>query len=416
MLGLGVCPGQRVSRILSTGIILSCLDHPLCSADGKNRLRMIIRTARPATVSDSNKGVQVLMRNIQNAKKMNFIFSIKGKSLLVKSLFLLFLFASVQTYGQGGFVCENNGQCQNGICTPIVETQAYTCECFTDTLNGVSFQLWGGYLCDSANPYSHYDDSLGILVPNCPNGTGITYQEWLGVIGDGLVPDYCATLPGWYCGADEHMTLSGCTACPEGTTNEAGDTILLGLTSCDAAPPAAQLTDSLAAVSFPTPITGTGVASATIGWTFTINADSTVTHLGIHNWNNGAGFANARQTGIWDSAGTLVASATVPADGVGAELDTSPFGFYYVALVPNIVLTAGEQYTIGVWYNEDNSPGIGLNASITTIPGLNYLGARTSSGVIFEKPTIASSPGGYFGPNLRLLEGVFTDGFENQPH
>lgn len=168
---------------------------------------------------------------------MNFIFSIKGKSLLVKSLFLLFLFTSVQTYGQSPPVCENNGQCQNGICTPNPENTSYYCECFTDVVSGVSFQLWGGALCDSRSQYSYFDTSYGFYVPACPNGTGITYEEWLDPTS-GLVPEYCATLPGWACEADEHMTLSGCTACPEGTTNEAGDTILLGLTSCDAAPPA----------------------------------------------------------------------------------------------------------------------------------------------------------------------------------
>jgi hypothetical protein len=61
---------------------------------------MSIRTDRPASVGDLDKGVRVQMRDIQNAAKKSFLFSIKLKSLLVKPLFLFFLISSVQVFGQ----------------------------------------------------------------------------------------------------------------------------------------------------------------------------------------------------------------------------------------------------------------------------------------------------------------------------
>jgi hypothetical protein len=189
--------------------------------------------------------------------------------------------------------------------------------------------------------------------------------------------------------------------------------LVLGLTLVSQA--AAQLTATVPAVSFQTPIAGAGVAQATVGWAFTIEAERTVTHLGIHNWNNGAGFATDRQIAIWDSMGVMVATAILPANGVGAELDGNPFGFYYVALTPNVILSAAEQYTIGVWYNVDNNPGIGINATISTLPFVNYVGPRTSQGTVFEEPIISSTAGGLFGPNLRFSDVILADGFEDQP-
>jgi hypothetical protein len=175
----------------------------------------------------------------------------------------------------------------------------------------------------------------------------------------------------------------------------------------------AQLATTVSALSFPTPIDGTGVNAATVGWAFTLDTDRVVTHLGIHNWNNSAGFNNDREIGIWNSLGTLVATATIQANGVGAELDGSPFGFYYVALTPNITLSSSEAYTIGVWYSGDNNPGVGFNATITTIHGVNYVGPRTSLGMIFEEPMISSTAGGLFGPNLRFSDVILADGFED---
>ena len=79
---------------------LFCLVPPLFSAVGEKRLRMSIRTGRPASVGDLDKGVRVQMRDIQNAAKKSFLFSIKLKSLLVKPLFLFFLISSVQVFRQ----------------------------------------------------------------------------------------------------------------------------------------------------------------------------------------------------------------------------------------------------------------------------------------------------------------------------
>lgn len=180
--------------------------------------------------------------------------------------------------------------------------------------------------------------------------------------------------------------------------------LCLGLTS----QAHAVLVGSEAAVSFPaTGTTGVGVTPFTIGWSFSLDNDRSLTHLGIYNWNNTGQADFDRQIGVWDSLGALVADATLLAGPGGGELDTDPnANFLYVPVASNVMLSAGEVYTVGAWYPGDNSPGIAFEANVSTIDGFNLLTASlvNFSGT-FAQPVEDLSggfPDGFFGPNLRL--------------
>jgi len=82
------------------------------------------------------------------------------------------------------------------------------------------------------------------------------------------------------------------------------------------------------------------------GWRFKPNAPLELTHLGLFD-HQADGFQMAYPVGIWDTAGTLLASATVPA-GTAAALED---GFRYTAIqsLGSIVLSPGETYTLGYW-------------------------------------------------------------------
>jgi hypothetical protein len=76
-----------------------------------------------------------------------------------------------------------------------------------------------------------------------------------------------------------------------------------------------------------------------IGWTFTANADVTVTRMGYFDV-NGNGLAESHEVGIWDLGGALLGSVFV------STSDPLTDGFRY-ALSPAISLIAGQSYVIG---------------------------------------------------------------------
>lgn len=180
--------------------------------------------------------------------------------------------------------------------------------------------------------------------------------------------------------------------------------LCLGLTS----QASAVLVGTEAAVSFPaTGTQGIGVTPFTVGWSFSLDDDRRLTHLGIYNFNNSGQANTDRQIGVWDSLGNLVADVTLLAGPGGGELDTDPnANFLYVPVAPNVMLGAGEVYTVGAWYPGDNSPGIVFDAGVSTIDGFNFLTASlvNFSGTFGQPDTDVgtSFPDGFFGPNLRL--------------
>src|SRR5690242_42013 len=75
------------------------------------------------------------------------------------------------------------------------------------------------------------------------------------------------------------------------------------------------------------------------GWRFQTNSQITIDMLGVYD-PGGVALAGARQVGIWDDVGTLLASTTVPASG-GTLINNFSF-----ANITAVTLTAGQLFTI----------------------------------------------------------------------
>ncbi len=184
---------------------------------------------------------------------------------------------------------------------------------------------------------------------------------------------------------------------------------IVALLSAARMPLHAALTASEAAVSFAhSSTTGLGNSGFTVGWTFTLAEERTVTHLGLYGAINST-FPNAREIGLWDVVGTLVSQVSIPVGGAGLELDpdsvNSNFGFFYQELGSPIVLNAGTEYTIAIPYLGGSDPGTYYNAIITPMDGLTYGTSVFRSGAsTLTKPTTVdtSYPNGWFGGNLRF--------------
>lgn len=171
----------------------------------------------------------------------------------------------------------------------------------------------------------------------------------------------------------------------------------------------ASLIGTEAAVSFPFPSAiGAGNSGYTVGWTFTVDDIKTATHLGVFNsMLDPANFQSERRVGLWDSAGTLLASVTIPAGGGSSEAESigNGAGFFYVELSEWMELSPGETYTIATPYSGGNYPGTFYSADITAIQGLHYgnsvygLGA---GGLVKPATNDTAYPDGWFGPNLRV--------------
>jgi hypothetical protein len=95
------------------------------------------------------------------------------------------------------------------------------------------------------------------------------------------------------------------------------------------------------------PLFGSGGGGLiTVGWKFQPKANLTITQLGFC---DGAPFSTAgldepHDVGIFDAAGSLIVSATVPAGSNALLVDN----FWYVAVPPTVLLN-GEVYTIGAY-------------------------------------------------------------------
>jgi hypothetical protein len=187
----------------------------------------------------------------------------------------------------------------------------------------------------------------------------------------------------------------------------------------------AQFDGTEAAIFIPTTATHTGIGSGTetLGYSFTLDDDKTLTHLGIFS-RNGAVVNDPvpdRHIAVWDSGGDIVADATlVFADGVidPVQVLHAP---RYIELDAPVVLAAGD-YIIGAWYQPNppgvtplgvNLPGISYNYSEwVEIPGFHYGQTMlTDNTDAFGMPTLVPLlqpdlveplPRGFFGPTMRF--------------
>jgi hypothetical protein len=140
-----------------------------------------------------------------------------------------------------------------------------------------------------------------------------------------------------------------------------------------------------------------GPMAGTYGWTFTVSTPVVVDNLGYFDF-GGNGLSVAHDVGIWDSSGTLLDSATVPAGTAGSLQD----GFRYTA-APALLLPIGI-YTIG-GFDPESADAITLGAIITTAPGITYGASRSIGGASLTFPTgdVHANGNSYFGPNFTFV-------------
>ncbi|MBM3728705.1 MAG: PEP-CTERM sorting domain-containing protein [Acidobacteria bacterium] len=158
------------------------------------------------------------------------------------------------------------------------------------------------------------------------------------------------------------------------------------------------------ALAGPLGLTATGIVAAadtreyTTGWIFTTSSAITVTALGYFDEGRD-GLLSSHQVGIFDTAGNLLVSTTVPA-GTAGYLNAD----WRMDSIAPFLLSAGT-YVIGGANHGSSDPIVYIAGSATPAPGIT-LGAldvyNFGTGLIF--PT---SPGyTYLNPNFEFTTGV----------
>jgi hypothetical protein len=143
---------------------------------------------------------------------------------------------------------------------------------------------------------------------------------------------------------------------------------------------------------------GTGGSGANqdqnVGWQFDVLTGLSVTGLGwFDEGQDGLGVVH--EVGIWDSAGTLLASAVIPA-GTIAGLD----GQYRMVAITPIVLGAGAGYIVGGVNSESSIDRLASDVDQVVDPRIAFVAATYSDfTTALERPANVSSPdAGFYGP------------------
>ena len=142
-----------------------------------------------------------------------------------------------------------------------------------------------------------------------------------------------------------------------------------------------------------------GPNTDTLGYTFIVSAPVRVTQLGY--WDYQAnGLLTAVPVTIWNSNGTALASATVPAGTATGEINQ----YLYTPLGTPLILDIGT-YTIGAY---DTNPADPVQFNVTTISsaaGITYGAPRLNFGNAYPTGNMGGPNGsnGYFGPNFQFV-------------
>jgi hypothetical protein len=134
-----------------------------------------------------------------------------------------------------------------------------------------------------------------------------------------------------------------------------------------------------------------------VGYDFTPGQNILVTSLGIMDW-FGDGLNQAETVGIWDAAGTLLASATLPAGVSSGEATGVNQGFIYFTSITDLFLSAGATYRIGNQQFGGANEVVGYGGPIIAAPDIALGLGWGNSGTTFSEPTSFSNPTPYVGP------------------
>jgi hypothetical protein len=143
-------------------------------------------------------------------------------------------------------------------------------------------------------------------------------------------------------------------------------------------------------------------ADSTYGWKFTVGSSPiSVTQLGFFDVGLN-GLFDSHQIGIWDTSGTLLVQATVPA-GTAGDL----IGAYRFTLVSDTTLSANTSYLIGAHSLLPNDTAIAFDAPQTYASEINYQSASYFGGSGFGAPaTSYGAAHGVFGPNFQFVNAI----------
>ncbi len=142
------------------------------------------------------------------------------------------------------------------------------------------------------------------------------------------------------------------------------------------------------AITLTTPGTEYPGGVYTLGFEFTPVVNISVTSLEVYDSGMGV-LPNAATVGIWDLAGTLLVSATVPAgasanDGYFSSVSISPLG-----------LTAGADYVVGAYLDGiASSYNTGQGGSGSVDPNITIIEDRFITSSSFTDPTASDSNAG----------------------
>ena len=134
----------------------------------------------------------------------------------------------------------------------------------------------------------------------------------------------------------------------------------------------------------------------TLGWRFSTSTSISVNALGLFDDSQG-GLAEGHEIGLWNAAGTLLASTTVGA-GVVDPL-TNQFRYSSIA---SVILGPGT-YQVGALYltAADNLLSPGVVNGFATASDVSFLSSAFAGGNVLANPTdFRGANPSYFGPNF----------------
>ncbi len=141
----------------------------------------------------------------------------------------------------------------------------------------------------------------------------------------------------------------------------------------------------------------------TVGWKFTVGVGSPIVVGGLGVFDIGAnGLAEDHQIALWKSDASLLASATIKADGSNSTpvASTSSLGDWRSTPITPLALLPGD-YVVGAFYKANTADYIVYQATASNLK-VTWDESRYTFGSSFVFPSLHYAPddAAYFGPNL----------------
>ncbi len=151
----------------------------------------------------------------------------------------------------------------------------------------------------------------------------------------------------------------------------------------------------------------------TLGYSFTVESSLTFNALAVFDvvsatpsplstvHVNASGLNASHEVGVWNAAGTLLASATVDNTDPFTASNNTYGNWVYQTLAAPVTLTGGT-YWIGALYLANSDPVMVRQSSVITAPGVTYLNGNYANGNALTKPTgtYPANDEQYFGPTM----------------